>query len=275
VQLAVAHAGAVRRDGARSCPAQDALQRARSFWTALLQVRAAEAVQDRDQSRSREDRRRTPDEPMSRRTTVALGLSALLAVVPARAHASSTGGMSYGSPHGGTAAQAQASPGTPAPTASAPVPASTVVPGTPVAPTAPPPVPPATVGPDGLAVAPAGAPAQVVGLIAAGNAIASLPYRYGGGHRGFDDVAYDCSGSVSYALHGAGLLDATLDSTGLGRWGDAGPGTWITVYANKGHAYLVVAGLRFDTGGRATGGSRWQAAPRTGRGFKVRHPAGL
>jgi hypothetical protein len=131
------------------------------------------------------------------------------------------------------------------------------------------------VGPDGLAVAPAGAPAQVVSLIAAGNQIASLPYRYGGGHKSFDDTAYDCSGSVSFALHGAGLLDWTLDSTGLATWGERGPGTWITVYANKTHAYLVVAGLRFDTSGRPKDGSRWQTAPRSARGFHARHPLGL
>jgi peptidoglycan hydrolase-like protein with peptidoglycan-binding domain len=135
--------------------------------------------------------------------------------------------------------------------------------------------PQATVGPDGLAVAPAGAPAQVAALIAAGNQIASLPYKYGGGHQDFADTAYDCSGSVSYALHGAQLLDTTLDSTGLARWGVAGAGRWITVYANKTHTYLVVAGLRFDTSGQKAAGTRWQAAPRSSRGFRVRHPAGL
>jgi hypothetical protein len=131
------------------------------------------------------------------------------------------------------------------------------------------------VTPEGQAVAPAGAPPAVTELIAAGNAIASLPYRYGAGHKSFDDTAYDCSGSVSYALHGAGLLDWTLDSTGLGRWGTAGPGAWITIYANKTHTYLVVAGARFDTSGRARGGSRWQTATRSAKGFKVRHPLGL
>jgi hypothetical protein len=198
---------------------------------------------------------------MSRRTTVALVLAVLLVVLPSRAEAESTGGTAYsprtGSPHGGTAAQAQASPGAPAPTA----PIATV--------------PPATVGPDGLAVAPQGAPPQVAALIAAGNQIAALPYRYGGGHGDFADDAYDCSGSVSFALHGAGLLDMTLDSAALARWGLAGPGQWISVYANKTHTYLVVAGLRFDTSGRAKAGSRWQAPPRSARGFHVRHPLGL
>src|SRR4051794_9854280 len=133
----------------------------------------------------------------------------------------------------------------------------------------------ATVGPDGLAVAPAGAPPAVAAAIGAGNAIASTPYRYGGGHRSFTDSAYDCSGSVSYALHGAGLLDAPLASGDLARWGDAGPGAWITIYADAGHAFMIVAGLRFDTSGRSRAGTRRQAAPRPGAGFSVRHPAGL
>jgi cell wall-associated NlpC family hydrolase len=200
---------------------------------------------------------------MSRRTVVAFVLATLLVVLPARAQASTTGGTSYpSSPHRGTAAQAPASAATPA-TSTAP--AGTTVPATPAA----------TVGADGLAVAPAGAPAQVVALIAAGNAIASLPYKYGGGHTSFDDSAYDCSGSVSYALHGAGLLDTTLDSTDLSHWGQAGPGAWITIYANKVHTYLLVAGLRFDTSGQKQAGTRWQAQPRSSRGFKVRHPVGL
>jgi cell wall-associated NlpC family hydrolase len=206
---------------------------------------------------------------MSRRTAVAFVLAALLVVLPARAQASTTGGTSYpSSPHGGTAAQAQASSEAPVPTATSTAPASTTAPAGTV-------TPPATVGADGLAVAPTSAPAQVVALIAAGNAIASLPYKYGGGHKSFDDSAYDCSGSVSFALHGAGLLDTTLDSTGLTHWGQAGPGAWITIYANKVHTYLIVAGLRFDTSGQKKAGTRWQAAPRSNRGFKVRHPAGL
>jgi hypothetical protein len=133
----------------------------------------------------------------------------------------------------------------------------------------------ASIGADGLAVAPAGAPAPVASLIAAANAIAQLPYKYSGGHKSFEDTAYDCSGSVSFALHGAGLLSTTLDSTGLSHWGASGPGTWITIYANKTHTYLVVAGLRFDTSGQKTAGTRWQTAPRSNHGFKVRHPLGL
>jgi hypothetical protein len=133
----------------------------------------------------------------------------------------------------------------------------------------------ATVGTDGLAQPPAGAPPVVAQAVAAGNAIALTPYRWGGGHRAFDDTAYDCSGSVSYALHGAGLLEAPLASGDLAGWGDAGAGTWISIYANAGHAFLVVAGLRFDTSGRARAGTRWQAAPRSSAGFTVRHPPGL
>ncbi|MET0604701.1 MAG: hypothetical protein ABW167_22165 [Baekduia sp.] len=200
---------------------------------------------------------------MSRRTVAAFVLAALLVVLPARAQASTTGGTSYP-----TSSPRNAAAAAQAPAASATAPASTTAPATTVTPVA-------TVGADGLAVAPAGAPAQVVALIAAGNAIASLPYKYGGGHESFDDRAYDCSGSVSFALHGAGLLDTTLDSTGLVRWGQAGPGAWITIYANKTHTYLIVAGLRFDTSGQKKAGTRWQAAPRSSRGFKVRHPAGL
>jgi hypothetical protein len=209
---------------------------------------------------------------MFRRTTVAFALAALFVVLPARAQASPTGGTSYpSSPHGGTAVKAQASQGASEPTASSTAPASTATPPSTTAPA----TAIATVGADGLAVAPAGAPPQVAALIAAGNQIAQLPYKYGGGHSDFDDTAYDCSGSVSFALHGAGLLDATLDSTGLSRWGAGGKGAWITIYANKTHTYLIVAGLRFDTSGQKKAGTRWQAAARSSRGFKVRHPAGL
>jgi peptidoglycan hydrolase-like protein with peptidoglycan-binding domain len=135
--------------------------------------------------------------------------------------------------------------------------------------------PQATVGPDGLAVAPAGAPAQVQQIIAAGNQIASKPYKYGGGHGRWDDTGYDCSGSVSYALHGAGLLDRALPSSGFVNWGDPGPGQWVTIYANGGHIYMVVAGLRFDTSGRSNHNTRWQTEQRSPAGYTVRHPPGL
>jgi peptidoglycan hydrolase-like protein with peptidoglycan-binding domain len=133
----------------------------------------------------------------------------------------------------------------------------------------------ATINADGTATPPAGAPQVVVDLFTAANRIATLPYRYGGGHRSFDDTAYDCSGSVGYALHGAGLLDHTVDSTMLESFGDAGPGTWITVYANADHTFMTVAGVRFDTSGQRTAGTRWQPAERTTKGFVVRHPTGL
>jgi peptidoglycan hydrolase-like protein with peptidoglycan-binding domain len=134
----------------------------------------------------------------------------------------------------------------------------------------------ATINGDGMAVAPASAPQAVKDVIAAGNKIAKLPYRYGGGHNAsFQDTAYDCSGSVSYALHGANLIDSPLPSGDLESWGQGGTGSWVTVYANEGHAFMTVAGLRFDTSGRASQGSRWQAEMRSSAGYVVRHPEGL
>ncbi len=133
----------------------------------------------------------------------------------------------------------------------------------------------ATVGSDGLAVAPASAPPQVQAVIAAGNKIATMPYIYGGGHGKWEDAGYDCSGSVSYALHGAGLLDASMPSGGFMKWGAPGPGQWITVYANPGHMYMTVAGLRFDTSGRARAGTRWQKDPRPTQNYVISHPPGL
>jgi cell wall-associated NlpC family hydrolase len=128
----------------------------------------------------------------------------------------------------------------------------------------------------GFAEAPRGAPAAIQDVIAGGNAIARFPYRWGGGHGSFIDDAYDCSGSVSYALAAAGLLDAPLTSGGLMRWGEPGRGRWITVYAHAGHVYMEVGGLRFDTSGRAgRRGSRWQAARRSAAGFEARHWPGL
>ncbi len=133
----------------------------------------------------------------------------------------------------------------------------------------------ATIGPDGLAIAPASAPARVRAIIAAGNEIHAKPYKYGGGHGRWKDSGYDCSGSMSYAFHGAGMLRQALDSTGFMGWGEAGRGTWVTTYANAGHSYMVVAGLRFDTSGRAEDASRWHTDMRSARGYAVRHPTGL
>jgi cell wall-associated NlpC family hydrolase len=127
----------------------------------------------------------------------------------------------------------------------------------------------------GLAVAPASAPPEVHAIIAAGNEIATKPYKYGGGHGKWNDAGYDCSGSMSYALHGAGLLDTALDSTGFMSWGERGRGEWVTTYAHGGHSYMVVAGLRFDTSARKVTGNRWSDEMRSRRGYTIRHPEGL
>jgi cell wall-associated NlpC family hydrolase len=133
----------------------------------------------------------------------------------------------------------------------------------------------AVVGPDGLATAPASAPPVVKAIIAAGNRIATKPYKYGGGHGRWEDSGYDCSGSLSYAFHGAGLLNTSMDSTGFESWGDPGKGQWVTIFAKSSHAYMIVAGLRFDTSGRASQNTRWQADMRSSEGYVVRHPTGL
>ena len=128
------------------------------------------------------------------------------------------------------------------------------------------------------AIAPDSAPQEVKDAIAAANRITRKPYRYGGGHGKWNDSGYDCSGAVSYALHGGGLLKRPLASGGFMRWGKRGRGDWISVYAHEGHAYVVIAGLRFDTSrGRSGGerGPRWRPESRSSRGFTVRHPAGL
>ncbi|HSS42933.1 MAG TPA: hypothetical protein VLK37_10355 [Solirubrobacterales bacterium] len=123
------------------------------------------------------------------------------------------------------------------------------------------------------ASAPASAPAAVQDVISAGNAIATTPYIWGGGHGSFESSGYDCSGAVSYALHGGGFLESPLDSTGLETWGEPGPGQWITVYANSGHAWMVVAGIAFDTVGGP--GPRWHDPwVDSPEGFIARHPAG-
>src|SRR3954451_14953329 len=120
-----------------------------------------------------------------------------------------------------------------------------------------------------------GIPGAVSRAIAAANRIAGVPYRFGGGHRSFRDSGYDCSGSVSYVLHGAGRLSSPLDSSALMSYGAPGRGRWITIYANPGHAYMVIRGRRYDTTGRAETGSRWQHVKRSSAGYVVRHPSGL
>jgi peptidoglycan hydrolase-like protein with peptidoglycan-binding domain len=122
---------------------------------------------------------------------------------------------------------------------------------------------------------PGGLPVRVRRIIAAGNRIANKPYKYGGGHGQWNDSGYDCSGSVSYALHGGGYLDSALTSGGFMSWGSAGKGRWVTIYAAPGHVYMVVNGRRFDTTGRSESGTRWQASDRSSAGYAVRHPPGL
>jgi len=112
-------------------------------------------------------------------------------------------------------------------------------------------------------------------VIRAGSRIATTPYRYGGGHGSFADSGYDCSGSISYALHGGGLLRSPLDSTGFMSYGEPGPGRHITIYANAGHAYMVIKGRRFDTSARSETGSRWSNEMRSPAGYVARHPAGF
>ena len=125
---------------------------------------------------------------------------------------------------------------------------------------------------DGIAYAPAAAPLEVQEAVWAANDLLDKPYIYGGGHKSFRASGYDCSGTVSYALNGADLLDSPLDSTSFMSWGDPGRGTWITVYTNPGHAFVVIAGLRLDTSGPGEDGPRWRPGRYTTRGFKARHP---
>jgi cell wall-associated NlpC family hydrolase len=181
--------------------------------------------------------------------------------------------------------------------AAAPAAAQTPAPA-PAAPAVPAPAPPATGGAaygvafqptvpgvvaqavNGVAYAPDQAPDAVKQAIWAANQIVGMPYRLGGGHKlGFTDHAYDCSGTVSFAMHGAGLLAAPRDSSSFMRYGVAGKGQWITVYTNPGHAFAVIAGLRLDTSaaGDPSGasGPRWRPNLRSTRGYRARHPLGL
>lgn len=128
------------------------------------------------------------------------------------------------------------------------------------------------------AIAPERAPQRVKEAIWAANKITRKPYIYGGGHKTWKRIArgYDCSGTVSFALGNAGFLKKTpLDSSSFMRWGRKGKGRWISVYTNPGHAYVMIAGLRFDTSGPGQKGPRWRKAKRSHKGFKVRHPRGF
>lgn len=128
---------------------------------------------------------------------------------------------------------------------------------------------------DGTAIAPTDAPSEVQKAIWAANEIIGKPYVYGGGHKDFLDRGYDCSGTVSYALHGGDLLDSPLDSRAFYKYGSAGKGDWITVYTNPGHAYVVIAGLRLDTSGAGARGPKWQKLKPSDAGFRMRHPVDL
>jgi hypothetical protein len=191
----------------------------------------------------------------------ALSIFGFLVLPAAAAAQSATGGTAY------------APPPPPAPA----TPANLTVPGT-----------TAQLLPDGTAAAPADAPAPVQQAIWAANRIQDKPYRYGGGHAKIEDTGYDCSGTVSYALYHAGLLEAPLPSGDFMRWGARGRGAWITVFTNPGHAYAVIAGLRLDTSSYGVGragrrlarsamerGPRWRPTRRPSRGFRARHPIGL
>jgi peptidoglycan hydrolase CwlO-like protein len=130
---------------------------------------------------------------------------------------------------------------------------------------------------NGEAIPPPNAPLAIRAVIEAANEINDLPYVWGGGHGSFESSGYDCSGAVSFALHGGGLLSSPLDSTAFQVWGAPGGGNWITVYANSGHAWAMIAGLRWDTGGPGGGnGPRWSTVMRTDiASFIPRHPPGF
>jgi hypothetical protein len=132
---------------------------------------------------------------------------------------------------------------------------------------------------NGLALAPVNAPVSVKRAIWAANQLRTKPYRYGGGHKTFHDSGYDCSGTISYALAGAGLVSVPMSSNEFRAYGSRGPGKWITVYARSGHTFAVIAGLRLDTTSphnpSRRWAPRWQPTERMPHGFEVRHPIGL
>ncbi len=191
--------------------------------------------------------------PSSKRRLAVAGVTAIAILAAAVPAAAQTGGSG---PPGGT----------------------TTTPTDPAAPVGPPGR--AKLRKDGTAVAPADAPANIQAAIAAGNAIHTYPYHWGGGHRSFTDTGYDCSGAVSYVLHAAGFLSSPEPSGPLASsWGAPGKGRWITVYANASHAYMVVAGLRFDTsavGERLNQGSgpRWRRTKRKATGYTAKYYPG-
>jgi hypothetical protein len=129
---------------------------------------------------------------------------------------------------------------------------------------------------DGYAYAPKKAPKAVIRAIAAGNRLQNKPYKWGGGHAKFNDWGYDCSGTVSYVLREAGLMDGCIPSKAFYRYGKRGEGEWITIYCRDGHVFMTIAGLRLDTGGSgARTGPRWKTQRRSVGGHAMRHPADL
>lgn len=137
--------------------------------------------------------------------------------------------------------------------------------------------PQATLLPSGRAIPPPSAPPSVKKMIRAANHIRRRPYRWGGGHRNWNSRGYDCSGSVSYVMHAADLLDWPLDSRGFMHWGRGGAGSWVRIYASRDHVYAVIAGLRWDTSSDEGDGHGpgWSETMRSARGFRLRHPVGL
>src|SRR6266540_327295 len=198
------------------------------------------------------------DTPSAKRRLALAGITTICTLAVAVPAAAQTGGST---PPGGTTTT------------------TTTTPTAPAAPLAPPGK--AKLRKDGTALAPSDAPANIQAAIAAGNAIHTYPYRWGGGHRSFTDTGYDCSGAVSYVLHAAGLLTAPMTSGGFASsWGVPGKGRWITVYGNAGHVYMVVAGLRYDTssgGERLNQGSgpRWRSTKRKPTGYTAKYYPGL
>jgi hypothetical protein len=198
--------------------------------------------------------------PLRAKALVALGLMTVgLAFVPAVCAADSGGA--------GAASAAPAPNAAPAPTPPPVGAAGYAVP--PSHPTVP-----GSIGAirHGIAYAPADAPIQVQRAIWAANTLVGKPYVFGGGHQSFRARGYDCSGTVSFALHGGGLLSAPLDSSDFMHWGESGKGAWITVYTNPGHAWAVIAGMRLDTAGPGPSGPRWRTQKGSTRGFAARHP---
>jgi hypothetical protein len=188
----------------------------------------------------------------NRKLHLALGLALACGLITAGAASAQTGGT----PPPGSTTTTSPSP-TPAPTY-----------GT------------ATLNPDGSATPPADAPRQVRKAINAGNRIRYKPYIWGGGHRKFNANGYDCSGAVSYVIHAAGMLKRPLSSGPFTKWGSPGSGSWITIYANAGHMYAVIAGLRFDTssGGdpwNQGSGPRWRSTQRDPAGYAIRYYPGF